>query len=174
MVSFRGKWFFGGKSGRRHAASGSTGCCTLEPARRVVEAKKPAMDRILLLADNDVHCRAHLRPCFSNHGFVVLAATNGLECLATLASLEPEVLVISVDLPWGGGDGVIARLEDGLSIASRPLILVTGHASPETLAARTGVPLSHCFAKPVDGRHLLDRIDHVCRRCDAPPAAVLA
>jgi len=70
---------------------------------------KPAMDAIFLIADNDVRCRGELRRFLSNSGFLVAAVANGLECLAQLVALEPDVLVIAMEIPWGGGDGVIER-----------------------------------------------------------------
>ena len=54
-----------------------------------------------------------------------VAVGNGLECLAELVSLEPDLLVMAVDNPWGGGDGVIARLNDGLPVRRKPLIFAT-------------------------------------------------
>ena len=75
------------------------------------------MDAILLIADNDVRRRGELRRFFSDSGFLVAAASNGLECLAALVALEPDVLVTALEIPWGGGGGVIARLNDGLRSA---------------------------------------------------------
>jgi FixJ family two-component response regulator len=116
------------------------------------------MDAILLIADNDVRRRGELRRFFSNSGFLVAAASNGLECVAELVAMEPDSLVIELDIPWGGGDGVIARLNDGLRVGRKPIVLVMGDAPAEVLAARTGVALCNCFSKPFRKEHLLDRI----------------
>ena len=86
------------------------------------------MDAILLIADADVRRRNELRRFFWDSGFLVAAAGNGLECLAELVALEPHVLVIALEIPWGGGDGVIARLNEGLPISRKPLIVVIGDA----------------------------------------------
>ena len=116
------------------------------------------MDAILLIADNDVRRRGELHRFFVSSGFLVAAASNGLECLAELVALEPEVLVIALEIPWGGGDGVIARLKDGLPIGRKPLVLVIGETPVETLSARTGVAPCNCFSKPLRKEDLLDRI----------------
>ena len=107
------------------------------------------MDAILLIADNDVRRRNELRRFFWDSGFLVAAAAHGLECLAELLALEPHVLVIALEIPWGGGDGVIARLNEGLPIGRKPLILVIGDAPADTLSARTGVPPCSCFSTPL-------------------------
>ena len=123
-----------------------------------VKAMRPAMDAILLIADNDVRRRGELRRFFSGNGFLVAAAADGLGCLAELVALEADVLVIALEIPWGGGDGVIARLNDGLPVRRKPLIVVIGDVPTDTLSARTGVARCNCFPTPLCNEDLLDRI----------------
>ena len=123
-----------------------------------VKAMRPAMDAILLIADNDVRRRGELRRFFSGSGFLVAAAADGLGCLAELVALEADVLVIALEIPWGGGDGVIARLNDGLPVRRKPLIVVIGDVPTDMLSARTGVAPCNCFSTPLRHEDLLDRI----------------
>ena len=113
---------------------------------------------ILLIADSDARRRGELRRFFFNSGFLVASASTGLECLAEVVALEADVLVIALEIPWGGGDGVIARLNDGLPIRRKPLILVIGDVPANTLSARTGVAPCNCFSKPLRKEDLLNRI----------------
>ena len=113
---------------------------------------------ILLIADSDVCRRGELRGFFSSSGFQVAAAADGLGCLAELTALEADVLVIALEIPWGGGDGVIARLNDGLPVRRKPLILVIGEIPAETISARTGVASCNCFSTPFRQEDLLERI----------------
>jgi DNA-binding response OmpR family regulator len=113
---------------------------------------------ILLIADSDVRRRGELRRLFSSSGFRVVAAADGLGCLAELVAMEADILVITLEIPWGGGDGVIARLNDGLLVRRKPLILVIGDAPADTLSARTGVAPCNCFSTPLRNEDLLDRI----------------
>jgi len=118
----------------------------------------PARDALLLIADNDVGRREELRGFFRGSGFQVAVAANGLECLAELAVVQPDVLIVAMQIPWGGGDGVLARLREGLPMRRRPIVLVMGDSPPQTLSERTGLPLSNCFSQPVCAEEMLDRI----------------
>ena len=113
---------------------------------------------VLLIADNDVRRREELRHFFFNSGFLVASASNGLECLAEVVALEADVLVIALEIPWGGGDGVIAQMNDSLPVGRKPLILVLGDAPVDTLSAQTGVAPCNCFSEPLRKEDLLDRI----------------
>jgi hypothetical protein len=79
----------------------------------------------------------------------VASVSNGLECLAEVVALEADVLVIALDIPWGSGDGVIARLNGGLPVRRKPLILVIGDGAANTLSARTGVAQYNSFRKRI-------------------------
>ncbi len=118
-----------------------------------------AMGTVVLIADSDVRCRTRLRHFLSKRGFLVIGTADGLGCLEQLVGMQPDVLVMAWDIPWGGGDGVIARLNDGLPIGKRPIVLVFGDAPPRTLSARTGAALDNCFSTPIRKGQLLDRLD---------------
>jgi len=64
-------------------------------------------------------------------GHVVERIESGLDLLAALRSRLPDVLVVADLLPWGGADGVIARIEE-LGLLRRVKVIHAG--MPETLA----------------------------------------
>ncbi|MCE9530108.1 MAG: response regulator [Planctomycetes bacterium] len=74
-------------------------------------------------------------------GFEVRTATNGLACLAQLQDQMPEILVIEQDLPWGGGDGVLAYLRED------PLL-----SSPSAIIVLSEKPLGQAYMR-YDSRH---------------------
>jgi len=116
------------------------------------------MDAVLLIADND-GCRRHeLRRFFRESGFLTMAVADGLQCITALRSLQPDVLVIAAEIPWGGADGVVARLKEELPAYRRPSIILIGDTPAEMLSSRTGVARCNCFAASVRREELLDRI----------------
>ena len=114
------------------------------------------MDAIPRITDNDVRRRGELRRFFSRSGFLVGAASDGLECLAKTVALEPDVLVIALAIPRS--EAVVARWNHGWLVGGKPLVLAIGDAPPATLSARTGVALGNCFTEPIRRVSLLDRI----------------
>jgi len=88
----------------------------------------------------------------------VETAASGLECLAKLREVEPDVLIVDLDMPWGGGDGVIALTKERRDLATVPAVLVVGAAPRSVLADRVGVPRSNCYQKPVRLERLLDAV----------------
>jgi DNA-binding NtrC family response regulator len=116
------------------------------------------MDATLLIADIQSPSRDALEDHLTRCGFRLEGAGDGLDCLAKVRALEPEVLVIDWELPWGGAAAVVAFLNEIHFEFEMPTVLVIGNAPPEVLSERTGVPHSSCFPKPVQMDRLLDEV----------------
>lgn len=116
------------------------------------------MTTVLHFAETDADLRDAYNRLGSARGFRVETSADGFECLRRVGADVPDVLVVNLDIPWGGGDGVLACLRDSSSIpASRP-VFVTGDDSPEDLSRRSGIPTDNCFQKPYRVSDLLDSI----------------
>jgi DNA-binding NtrC family response regulator len=90
--------------------------------------------------------------------FDVQTANSGLECFQKMRRRKPDVLVLDQDLPWGGGDGVLARMHDG-ECARVPVVLT--HEGPvPRVAPFIETLVSCCLPKPYRFSELLDCIDY--------------
>jgi CheY-like chemotaxis protein len=91
-------------------------------------------------------CRDHL----TNEGFEVAAALTGLECLARLRTFVPDVLVLEMDLTWGGGDGVLARMREDPDLPRVPVVILSSRSGPGRFArAPAGVPVAERLSGPL-------------------------
>jgi DNA-binding response OmpR family regulator len=69
---------------------------------------KPA----LLIADSDGELCDLYSMFFTERGYEVEVAFDGLDCLEKLRRLGPVVLLLDLELRWGGADGVLAWLRE--------------------------------------------------------------
>ena len=112
----------------------------------------------LLIAEADAELRRIYDRLSLMLGFHVETAADGLECWTKLRACSPEALVVDVEIPWGGGDGVLARLREDCDGGATPAIFVTGEEQPEVLARRFGIAAASCFQKPFRVVALLDSV----------------
>ncbi len=93
----------------------------------------------------------------TRRGYVVDSAVDGMECMEKLRQLCPDVLVLDRNLPWGGGDGVLACLRQERPATSPAVVLTTYDADcpPELL---NGSVLG-CLRKPFAPPELLRSIE---------------
>lgn len=99
------------------------------------------MKHRLLIACRDLDWRELYLSYFTNLGYEVETSSDGLDCLAKLRQAAPAILVLDLELPWGGGDGILAWLREEQSAPQIPVLLM-GPTS-------TGLERLHCKGAPV-------------------------
>jgi DNA-binding response OmpR family regulator len=119
--------------------------------------KELFMKPVLLLAFGDAErCQVN-RQFLEEQGYEVITSADGLDCVQKVRKHRPAVVVLDLELRWGGGDGVLALLrEEGGAL---PPVIVT---APDTASGRllelTGPPVIHFLVHPFPLPLLLDRI----------------
>jgi DNA-binding response OmpR family regulator len=115
------------------------------------------MQPSLLLAEGDAELRDLYSAFLRKHGYDVAVAENGLDCLQQLKQESPHVLVLDLELCWGGGDGVLDWLRETGLHAKVPVVLTT------TSGATGGVgdiepPIAELLSKPFTLAALLNSV----------------
>lgn len=83
----------------------------------------------LLIVDTDNQLIARCREWCSLKCIALRHAPSGLACLKALRQYPPDVLVLAIDLPWGGGDGVLQVMSEESALSKIPVILIEGEFS---------------------------------------------
>ena len=101
-------------------------------------------------------------PCieslFCEEGFELVTAASGLECVARLRERVPDVLVLEPQLPWGGGEGVLAIMGEVPQLATVPVMVLTSCRDPRVLEAVARFPVSDYQLKPLAADRLAVRL----------------
>ncbi|MEQ8232303.1 MAG: response regulator [Gammaproteobacteria bacterium] len=119
----------------------------------------------MAVVDDEASVRKAMSRLIRSAGMAVETYASGTEFLASLGDHQPGCVVLDLHMPRLDGFDVYEQLAgSGLGI---PVILITGHDTPETRARSTAVGMTAYFRKPVDDQALLDAI--VC--CTRPGAS---
>jgi carbon storage regulator CsrA len=120
-----------------------------------------AMSNRVLIADSDGYLVDDYRRYLEQHGFEVLTATTGLECVERLRDGGPDVLVLEPSLPWGWGDGVLAMMHEERDIPTIPVIVVTHGYDRGLLYRMAPYRIDDYQTKPLTAKRLAQRIQSV-------------
>lgn len=117
------------------------------------------MSPTILIADDDRDsiglCENYLIRC----GYRVLIASGGVECLEILRDEAPVAIVASVDMPWGGIDGLLDYLSEESDPQFGPFVILTGYTAEEKVAALSQSPcVFRYLRKPFLLARLLDQV----------------
>lgn len=117
------------------------------------------MRQKLLIAESDSNLRAACEQFFTEYGFDVETASDGISCVKKLSQMTPDLLVMDMDLNWGGADGVLDHLHDEYPKRDIPVILTEATEYPQEFAKIVEPPVVACIPKPFRLAKLLERID---------------
>ena len=112
----------------------------------------------VLMADPDPSLPPVYREPLSREGFDLGTAANGLECVARLRECVPDVLVLEPQMPWGGGEGVLAILDQSPDLATIPVMILTACRDPHVLRRLERFPVSDYHVKPLPPDRLAPRL----------------
>ena len=112
--------------------------------------------RRLAVVDDDEDVRVALTRLVSSAGFAVETYASGAEFLRSIADHEPDCLVLDLHMPDLSGFDVQAALAVGH--AGVPVVVITGHDTPDSRARALKLGASAYLCKPVKDDVLLAAI----------------
>jgi DNA-binding response OmpR family regulator len=110
------------------------------------------------MADPDESLQPAYRGPLFQEGFELVSAVSGLECVARMRERAPDLLVLEPQLPWGGGEGVLAVMGEVPQLATVPVMILTSCRDPRLLNAVSRFPVSDYQLKPLAADRLAVRL----------------
>lgn len=89
-------------------------------------------------------------------GFGVTSASNGREVLDTIGSVQPDLLLLDVQMPVVDGFEVAARLREDQSYANLPIIAASASATSGDRALALSRGFDAYVEKPYEASTLLE------------------
>jgi len=129
------------------------------------------MRKKILLVEDDAELRELLRESFRAAGFSVATAGNGIDALNKTRTLSPELILLDLVLPELDGFAVCETLRRAPSMATVPIIIMTGLSSELARLAVLESGANDFVIKPVTPSELVMKMRHWLRH---PPQAVCA
>jgi diguanylate cyclase (GGDEF)-like protein len=125
---------------------------------------KDAADKpLVLVADDDGTHRRVLRNILEKSGFRVDTAENGKIALEKFSELQPDVLLLDVEMPELDGFSVCESIRAEEEIRETPIFIITGREDQEAVARAYSVGATDFLNKPIALGVLPHRIRYVLR-----------
>jgi DNA-binding response OmpR family regulator len=120
------------------------------------------MKQHILIVDDDQGIRASLKAFLERTGFEITTACDGMQALALLDRVSPDLLLLDILMPRLDGRETLRRLRCAQKWV--PVILLTqvGEATERAMALEEGA--DDYINKPFDSHELVARIRAVLRR----------
>ena len=116
---------------------------------------------ILYIEDNEDNIRLVEKILCKYPSIHLVTATDGVTGLQLAASIQPDIILLDVQLPDINGFGVLRQLRAKLTTASIPVIGVSANAMPQDVGDALAAGFDNYITKPINIRIFLDAINDI-------------
>ena len=97
----------------------------------------------------------------SNHGFDVVPARDGREVLDLIQSVEPDILLLDIQMPRMGGFEVVTCLRQNRNLSSLPIIAASASATSNDKEVALSCGFNAFIEKPFESQALVELVNRV-------------
>jgi signal transduction histidine kinase/CheY-like chemotaxis protein len=152
----------------RFPSSAARRARTTQPRMATIKGQLPAGLRILVVDDEDM-VRRGARRLLNRSGHEVIEAATGEQALGCYREVEPDIVVLDLDMPSMNGECVLANL-----LSQDPgarVIIVSGHVDPAAERRLRAAGARWIMRKPWTALELLDAIEQAADDATDPEEA---
>ena len=120
----------------------------------------------ILAVDTDLSALELYKALFAVEGFEVQTAVDAPSAITKYQQLQPDIIILNVDMPDGGGVKVFEKLNNRLG---QPLLIVFSSAKPEQLPLLLNRPNAVMLKRPVNADALSAGVNKLLGTMMAPP-----
>lgn len=119
--------------------------------------------RTVLVADDDSPTRVLIRAALEPDGWTVEEAENGVQACETVERVEPDIVVLDVNMPVLNGFETCARLRALPAGRHIPVLMVTVRDDPDAIRKAYDAGATDFLPKPFDFTILRQRLQYMHR-----------
>jgi len=115
----------------------------------------------ILIVDDEKDWVQMLAMKLKSEGYQTEAAFDGIQAMMQVVKLEPDLILLDIKMPAGGGLETLKHIRASVKTFSSPVIVITGRGDEEIKEAAEKLGISGYFVKPMDMAQLMNRIKTV-------------
>jgi two-component system cell cycle response regulator DivK len=118
----------------------------------------------LLLIEDDHNAARMVAKVLTPHGFEVHHAPNGLTGLRLAREVNPDIILVDMDLPDLEGKVVVSRLRGSPESARLPIVAFTAECSARAKRLALAFGCDSFISKPLDTRAFPEQLREIIAR----------
>jgi signal transduction histidine kinase/CheY-like chemotaxis protein len=132
---------------------------TASAVRKQAEKKETSQPRhVVLLAEDNMANVLTMGEYLKSHDYKVVVAHDGLEAIKLAETMNPDVILMDIQMPVMNGLDAIARLRDDSRFASTPIVALTALAMSGDRERCLAAGANEYMSKPVSLKLLAETI----------------
>jgi len=116
------------------------------------------MAKKILVVDDEPQIVRLLSQRLKANGYETFAANDGYQCLKMAQEVKPDLILLDIKMPAGGGVEAFNNLKSSVYTEMIPIIFITANHSDEVKREVMNMGADGFFAKPFNSVDLLNQI----------------
>lgn len=126
------------------------------------------MSRTVLLIEDNEQNRYLATFLLERNGYRVVAEVDGPHGIETARTLDPDIILLDIQLPTMDGYTVARSLREIATLRDTPIIAVTSYAMAGDREKAIASGCSGYIEKPINPDTFIAEIESICALVDAP------
>ncbi|MEM9172567.1 MAG: EAL domain-containing protein [Pseudomonadota bacterium] len=118
---------------------------------------------LVLIVDDEATIRLMTRRFLEHADFMVVDADSGEAAKAEIARIDPDIILLDVDMPGMDGYELTRWIRRNPSTRFTPIVMITGREDPESVDAAYEVGATDFIVKPIAWPVLSHRVRYILR-----------
>ena len=116
-----------------------------------------------LVVDDDESQRMLMSAALKKERFKVVEAENGQDAIDMLQEVQPDLVLLDVDMPVMDGFGACQSIRGTPGFRETPIVMVTGHEDTESIDRAYEVGATDFISKPINWALFEHRVRYILR-----------
>ncbi len=117
--------------------------------------------RTVMVVDDSVTVRKVTSRLLERHGFDVITAKDGLDAIEILATANPDLMLLDIEMPRMDGFEVAAHVRHDSSHKALPIIMITSRTGEKHREHAFSLGVNQYMGKPFQEAELLENIQSI-------------
>jgi chemosensory pili system protein ChpA (sensor histidine kinase/response regulator) len=137
----------------RHNVGSSVKIVYKDPGEAVSKLREKVM-----VVDDSITMRRVATKLLERHNYEVITAKDGVDALAQLQDLRPDVMLLDVEMPRMDGFELASHLQNEASLSSIPIIMITSRTGEKHRDRALEIGITNYMGKPYQEEELIRNI----------------
>ncbi|MBX2825889.1 MAG: EAL domain-containing protein [Gammaproteobacteria bacterium] len=122
---------------------------------------------VVMVVDDEVTTRMLATEFLTQAGFRVCEASDGIEALDTIDAIEPDLILLDVEMPHMDGYELCSKLREQVRYSLTPILMLTGLNNNEAIDQAYEAGATDFATKPINWSLLCHRLRYMHRASQA-------
>ncbi|MGH7088306.1 MAG: response regulator, partial [Stellaceae bacterium] len=110
----------------------------------------PDLGKLVMIVDDKENNRKLVRALLGSHGYHVVSAVSGADCLSLLTRLRPNLIILDIMMPEMDGFETCRRIRAETNLRHVPILFLTAYPFAENVQKGLEAGGNDFVAKPYD------------------------